>query len=303
MSLIEAVVRVFLLWTQCKWKPKLIFSINSLKSLFKFGGFLLANSLLFTVRRNILTMVLGRLYSARDLGMYSQAKKLEDIPVTSISSIIEQVSFPVFSKLQDDAERFKQMQRRGLKLLAFMCFPLMFLIMVISEPVIVFLYTDKWIEAAPYLQVLCFMGIFVCLQAVNGNVVNSMGHSGLFFKWSVYKTIIMFGLLWLGHYWGIIGLLGSLVIYHFMVYVINAILACKFTQYTLWQQVKDLMPILLFSGLVAIIVWLFQLVIHQNFVLLLVQTIVYLTLFVSIYYIFDKSMLLELVSLIKRKKS
>lgn len=302
MYLIEAVVRVSILWIQCKWLPQLVFSFNSLKTLFKFGGFLLANSLLFTVRRNILSLVLGKLYTARDLGMYIQAKKLEDIPITSISSIIEQVSFPVFSKLQDDMDRFKQMQRRSLRLLAFLCFPLMFLIMVISEPVIVFLYTDKWIEAVPYLQVLCFMGIFVCLQAVNANVVNAMGRSGLYFKWSVFKTIIMFSLIWIGHYWGIIGLLGSLVLYHFIVYVINAILASRYTQYTLWQQLKDLVPIALSSGLIAVAVWFVRYLIHNNFALITVQSLVFIVLYLFVYSLLDKSMLTEVLSLIGRKK-
>ena len=152
MNLVEAIVRSSLLWVQCRWLPKPLFSVSSLKSLFGFGGFLLANSLLYTFRRNVLSVVLGKLYTSRDLGMYSQAKNLEEIPISSISSIVEQVSFPVFSKLQDDKDRFRQMQRNSILALGFLCIPLMFLIMVIAKPVIVFLYTDKWIEAVPFLQ-------------------------------------------------------------------------------------------------------------------------------------------------------
>lgn len=299
MNLVEPAVRTILLWFQCKWLPKLAFSFASLRSLFRFGGFLLANSLLFTLRRNVLSLVLGKLYTARDLGMYSQAKKLEEIPITSISSIIEQVSFPVFSKLQDDRDRFKQMQRRSLLLLAFICFPLMFLLTVVAEPLIVFLFTDKWIDAVPYLQVLCFMGVFVCLQAVNANVINAMGHSRLYFKWSVYKTVFLFILIWVGHYWGIIGLLTSLVIYHFIVYVINAVLASNITQYTLWQQIKDLLPIALISSLIALVVWFLHYMISNNIALLFIQSVIYLGLYLSVYLVVDKTMLYELKSLMK----
>lgn len=302
MYIVEAVVRTLLLWWQCKWWPLLTFSMDSLVSLFKFGGFLLANSLLYTLRRNMLSMVLGKLYTVRDLGMYSQAKKLEDVPVTGISSIVEQVSFPVLAKLQDDNERFLQMQRRSLKLLAFLCFPLMFLMMVIAEPVIVFLFTDKWIEAAPYLQVLCFMGIVVCLQAVNANVVNAMGHSGLYFKWSVYKTIIMFTMIWIGHFWGIFGLLGSLVIYHYIVYVINAILASRFTHYTIWQQIKDLIPIALSSALIAVVVWFLRYFIHNNIGLLVLQSVLYIMIYLGWYLLVDRTMLTNVISLIISKK-
>lgn len=301
MQLVEAAVRTALLWFYCKWLPQFTFSLRSLFSLFKYGGFLLANSLLFTLRQNILSMVLGKLYTVRDLGMYTQAKKLEDVPVTGISSIIEQVSFPVLAKLQDDKEHFQQMQRRSLKMLAFLCIPLMFLMIVIAKPLILVLYTDKWIDAAPYLQVLCLMGIVVCLQVVNANVVNAKGYSGLFFRWSVIKTIIMFISIWLGHYWGIMGLLWSLVLYHFLAYIINAILATRFTSYTVWLQFKDLLPIGLVSTVIAVVVWLIQFVIHGAFALLVTQSIVYILLFICAYYLIDKSMLVEVLSMIRRK--
>ena len=302
LSLMEAIVRSSMLWIQCKWIPKLQFNINSLKQLFGFGGYLLANSLLYTFRRNFLSVVLGKLYTARDLGMYTQAKKLEDIPVTGISTIIEQVSFPVFSKLQDDADRFRQMQRKSLIMLGFLCIPLMFLIMVIAEPVIVVLYTDKWIEATSYLQVLCFTGIFVSLQAVNANVINAMGHSCLYFKWSIVKTLLLFIIIWTGHYWGIVGLLSALVFYNFSVYVINAALASQFTHYTLWKQAKDLLPIMLLSALVAVGVWFVHYLIHNSIALLVVQSILYVVLFGGLYYLVDRSMLTEMVSMIYRKK-
>lgn len=301
MNLIDNIVRSSLLWMQCKWLPKMTFSFSSLKSLFGFGGYLLANSLLFTFRRNVLSVVLGKLYSARDLGMYTQAKKLEDIPVSGISAVVEQVSFPVFSKLKDDDERYRHMQRKSLITLGFMCIPLMFLIMVIAKPVIVFLYTEKWIDAVPYLQVLCFMGIFVALQKVNANVVNAKGYSGLYFKWSVIKTIIMFALIWIGHFWGIIGMMAALVVFHFTVYVINAVLASRFTHYTLWQQVKDLFPIMLSSSVIAIAVWLIHYIIHNNFALLITQSVIYIGLFLGVYYIFDRKTLTEMLSLLKLK--
>ena len=303
MNLMEAIVRTSMLWIQCKWFPKLQFNINSLKQLFGFGGYLLANSLLYTFRRNFLSVVLGKLYAARDLGMYTQAKKLEDIPVTGISSIVEQVSFPVFSKLQDDSDRFRQMQRKSLMMLGFLCIPLMFLIMVIAKPVIVVLYTDKWIEATPYLQVLCFTGIFVSLQAVNANVVNAMGHSRLYFKWSIVKTLLLFLIVWIGHYWGIVGLLSALVVYNFSVYVINASLASQFTHYTLWQQAKDLLPIMLLSALIAVGVWFVHYLVQNSFALLVVQTMIYVVLFLGLYYLVDKSMLTEMISMIYRKQS
>lgn len=302
MSLLGSVVRTFLLWAQCKWTPSLYFSLSSLKSLFGFGGYLLANSLLYTFRRNVLSAVLGKLYSSRELGMYTQAKKLEDIPVTGISSIIEQVSFPVFSKLQEDSERFMQMQRKSLMMLGFLCIPLMFLVMVIAEPVIVVLYTDKWIEATPYLQVLCFTGIFVSLQAVNANVVNAMGYSGMYFKWSVVKTFLLFIIIWLGHFGGIIGLLSSLVIYNFIVYAINALLASRFTHYTLWQQTRDLVPIFILSAMTACVTYFLKIFIYNCYFLLFTQVSLFVGLYLCACHLYDRKMISDMLILLRNIK-
>ena len=185
-------------------------------------------------------------------------------------------------------------------MLGFLCIPLMFLIIVIAEPVIVVLYTDKWIEATPYLQVLCFTGIFVSLQAVNANVINSLGYSGLYFKWSIVKTLLLLLIVWIGHYWGIIGLLSSLVFYNFSEYVINAVLASRFTHYTLWQQARDLMPILLSSGMIALVVWPLRYIIYNYLILLIIQFFVFVVLYVGVSYLIDKTMMSQLLSLKKR---
>lgn len=301
-DILDALIKSIMLWIQCKWKPKLVFWFSSLKELFRFGGFLLANALLVTLRKNALSIVLGKLYSARDLGMYTQARKLESIPVHSVSVIIGHVTFPVFSKLQDNIERLKNMQRKSLIHIAFLCIPMLVLLIVVAEPLILVLYTDKWIESVPYLQILCFMGVFGSLQEVNANVVNAMGKSKLYFLWTIVKTIVMFLLIWAGSYFGIFGLLFAMVVHHFVCYVINAVLASKITGYTLWQQFVDFLPIVLSSGLIAVAVWFIRYIIHNNFILLAVQSILFVGLYIGIYYFIDRKLLLDMLSLIPIKK-
>lgn len=299
-SMTESTTRAIILWVLCKWLPSFSFSWKSLKTLFSFGGFLLANSLLVTLRRNAMAIVLGKLYSARDLGMYSQAKKLEDVPVSSTSAIIGQVTFPFFSKMQDSSNNIKKAQRKSLCAIAFITIPLLSLIIVIAKPLVLFLYTEKWVEAAPYLQILCFVGIFASLQEVSANVVNAMGASKVFFKWSLFKTIFLAFLIYCGSFFGIFGLLSALVINEILSYVINALLAAKFSHYTIWEQIKDFSPIVIASLVASLAAWLVCRLFVENVLILIVATVVFVTVYFSIYYIVDRDTLKEYIGYIHK---
>lgn len=299
-SMTESTARAVILWAICRWFPSFTFSKDSLKTLFAFGGFLLANSLLVTLRRNAMAIVLGKLYTARDLGMYSQAKKLEDVPVTSTSAIIGQVTFPLFSKIQDNSDSLKNVQRKSLSAIAFITIPLLLLIMVIAKPLIVFLYTEKWAEAAPYLQILCFVGIFASLQEVSANVTNAMGASRLFFMWSFIKTVFFAVLIYGGSFFGIRGLLAALVINELASYVINALLAAKFSHYTLWEQIRDFSPIAIASLIASTVSWIVCRMIDGNLITLIVTAVVFVITYFASYYIIDRKTLKEYIGYIHK---
>ena len=293
-DVLDALIRTLMLWIQCKWKPKFVFRFSSLKELFRFGGFLLANGILVTLRRNVLAIVLGKLYSAKELGMYTQAKKVENIPVQSVATIIGHVTFPVYSKLQDNIERLRNVQRRGFIYIAFLCIPLLILLMVIAKPLILVLYTDKWIESVPYLQILCFSGIFYSLQEVNGNIVNAMGQSKLFFKWSIVKTATLFLLIFIGSFFGIYGLMISFVLQNMLIYFINAVLASKYTEYSLWMQLKDLFPMFIVSAVAAVVSYFSGRVFNNHILTLLLQSTTFIVIYLLIFYFINKSLVLDL---------
>lgn len=279
-NIVEAASRTIILWAMCRWLPSLCFSWNSMKQLFRYGSFLLANSLLFTLRRNAIAIFVGKLYQPSDLGHYSQAKKLEEVPVTAIQTVIGQVTFPMFASVKDNIQQLMIAQKKGNILLAFLCVPLMCLSLVLAHDLIIGLFTEKWASAIPYFQVLCFCGIFVSLQEVNANVITALGYSRLYFKWSIVKTILLFVLLYAGSFIGIYGLLLAWCIQNMLAYVINAVLSGMFTSYSFWHQTKDLLPIYMISVICSIVVWMLAYTIHINLWLSIVfQTLLFWTMY------------------------
>ncbi len=299
-SLVGVFIRVVLLWNLSKWFPIWVFSKQSLKELFSFGGFILANSLLFTLRNNIQALIIGKLFTSRDLGFYTQARRLQEIPSTSFSSIVEQVSFPIFSKMQDNIVNLRNAQQKSLKSLTFVSFPLIILLMVIASPLIKLLYTDKWAESVPYFQILCVGALGACLQAVNANVVNSLGKSALYFKWSVIKTIAIFVFILIGSAFGMKGLLYGWVLGAWFDYFINAWLSSKFTNYKIHEQLKDLFPMFALSIIVGIATWFLGKYLRINYVIVLfLQFLIYISSYLGLSFFLKFDAMFSMLSMVK----
>jgi O-antigen/teichoic acid export membrane protein len=235
------------LWTIHRWMPSLVFDIKSFKSLFKFGGFLLISDLLNTLCDNIQGLIIGRKFSPAVMGYYTQAKKLEEIPTTSLSNIVAQVTFPVFSELKGNSTALSVAHRKCLHAVNFINVPLMSLLIVIAQSLIVFLFTDKWLESVPYFRVLCVAGLANCLQSINYQLYVAMGHSKSMFKWNLLKRGIGLALIFIGAIVGIYGILWGMVIGFWFTYFVNARLAGRITGYTLRKQMSELLPILLIT--------------------------------------------------------
>ncbi|MBR4919277.1 MAG: lipopolysaccharide biosynthesis protein [Bacteroidales bacterium] len=238
-TLITALVSVALLWKMSTWRPTLEFSFQSLKELFSFGGLMLLSSLVETIYTNLQSLIIGKFYSAKDLGYFTQAKKLEEVPTNSLSAIVNEVSFPVFSALQDDKEKLLAGVRKNVKAITYLNFPLMVLLMVIAQPLIVFLYGAKWSQAAPFFQILCVSSMIYTLNTLNTNVIKSLGKSAIYFVVQLSKRLIGIGLIVAGFQFGIYGLLWAVTSVGYISFIINAIVNGKLIGYGILKQMKD----------------------------------------------------------------
>ncbi len=102
----EALNSAFL-WLWNRWKPLLVFSKKSFNELFGFGSKLLVSGLIDTIYRNIYLLVIGKFFSAQDLGYYTRADQFKNLPSQNLNGIIARVSYPVLSNMQDDIPRLK----------------------------------------------------------------------------------------------------------------------------------------------------------------------------------------------------
>lgn len=286
-SLVSSGVFAVMLWITTKWRPKFLFNWQSFKSLFSFSSLLLLSHLVETAYVNIQSLIIGRLYSDKELGLYTQANKMVEIPIASLSTIVNQVVFPVFSRLQNDYDKLRATVSKNVKAITYLNFPICVLLMVAAEPLFGFLLPDKWSNSVPYFQYLCVSGMMYALNTINTNIFKSMGKGKLFFLVQFVKRSAGIILIVIGLQFGVMGMMAGVASAAYAFWLISAFMAGKTLDYGIIRQLKDIAPNYLLSFICGLGAWCVKLVLNvPDFPLLLMQTIVFLSLYLSISYYF-----------------
>lgn len=250
------IIQTILLWYFEKWRPLRIFSKKSFKGLFKFGSKILAANLIHTIYLNLYTLVIGKRFSATDLGYYSRADQFAQFPSSNITGILWRVTYPVMSSIQNEDEKLKNVYRQYIRLSAFIIFPLMIGFAAIAEPFIIFILTEKWRGVIPILQIISICYMFYPLNAINQNLMQVKGRSDLFLRLEIVKKIIGIILLFISLPFGIYYVCFSLVVYALINLAINTYFTSKLIRFNIPQQIKDLVRILFASLAMGAIVYL-----------------------------------------------
>lgn len=259
------------LWVFNKWLPKLIFSWKSFKEMFDFGWKLLVSGLINTIWTEIYQVVIGKFYQPQTLGQYTRAQQFSSIFSSNLTSIIQRVSYPVLSQLQDDKERLKSGYKRIIKITMLVNFVLMLGLAAIAKPMILVLIGDKWLPAVPFLQILCFNMMLYPLHSINLNMLQVQGRSDLFLKLEIVKKFIGLGPLCLGIFVNIYYMLIGSVFVGFFSYYLNARYSGPFLNYSIKEQVKDIIPSFLVALFMALPVYAISYLPFNPFILLPIQ--------------------------------
>lgn len=254
-SIAGALVNAIQLWLYSDWRPDLKFDLAKLKIHFSFGYKLTLSELLDRTFNNIFLIAIGKYFSAAQVGFYTRAETMNQLPVRNISRALDKVTFPLFVTIQNDDERLKRVYKKILKMVVFVVTPVLISLAVLAEPVFRFLFTEKWLPAVPYFQILCATGILYPLHTYNLDILNVKGRSDLFLKLEVFKKALILIVLFITIPLGIIELLIGQVVISILAFFINAHYTGKFIKYSAFQQVKDIAPIILISGIAGALIY------------------------------------------------
>ena len=241
-------------WFYVKWRPQFIFSWQSFKGLFSFGFYMFLTNILNQFSQQIQGFLIGRFYNPSTMGYYSKALSTEKLASTSISQVLTQVIYPLYSEMQDDKDRLRNVIKNVTGLISYVSFPLLFILLLCAKPIFVLLYSNKWLGSVPYFQILCISGFAVCLQAINLQAIAAIGKGKTMLVGTVIKRIVgisaIVGGLLLG---GMKGLLIGVVFNSWFCYFYDIYLVQKYIGLRCIEQLKDVFPVLFFSFFVALV--------------------------------------------------
>ena len=298
-QLTRAVIWALMLWLINNWIPNFHFSQSSFHNLFGFGWKIMISWILETIWRELFQAVIGKFYSPAALGQYTRSLHFSQLFSTNLTSVIQRVTYPVLSDIQEDKARMLSAYRRIIKITMFASIICMFSLGAVSEPLLYCLIGPQWHDAAVYLPLICLNGTLYPLHAINLNMLQVQGRSDLFLGLEIIKKIVGVGPLLVGVFVGIMPMLYTNLLAGVIAYFLNSYYSGKILGYSSWMQIKDIASSFWIGLLISCIVYFMKYLPMSYWIVLPLQIIIGVFLFFIICSLSNNSEYKEIREILK----
>jgi O-antigen/teichoic acid export membrane protein len=274
-------LRTIILWIVGGWYPMLRFSIQPIKQMWNYSINLLAFGLISNITQNLYPLIIGKIYSATQLGLYSQADRLQKLPSTSITDVIQRVCFPVLSEVNDNNERLRDAYRKIIMVAFFIVFPLMMLLIGTADQLIPLLLGNNWMGAIVFFKILCIAGSLYPLHSINLNILNVVGKSKISLYLEITRKSLLAILIFIFMNQGIITFVWMQVVYGVIVLILNVYFCGKEIRYSVFSQLKDLFPTVAISflALLGCSIVSFHEIIDNRLLTVIIKSLIFITIY------------------------
>lgn len=295
-NILFALFRTFFLWIYSRWTPLRQFSMKLLRSFTRLSYKLVTTSLINAIFNNIYPAIIAFFYpnAMHQVGYYNQAQKYQEIPFGILSNTFRSVSMLILPEINDQTERLNRVVSKMMKSLAFLSFPIGFLMILIAEPTFLFLFQEKWLPAVPYFRILTLAGIITPFTFVLNELFIAREKANYFLGVEIIRRLILVLLIALLFHYGIMGLAASWVIYTNVTLIISLILSRRLIGYTLSAFVGDVLPYLMLALISSGIAWLLIRNIEHNLLFILTGSGILAILYLLLCRLFRLEMIREI---------
>lgn len=272
-------LQLALIWWRSPWKPRFVFSWKSFHELFAFGSRLSLASLLHTFYAEARTFIIGKFYSAGQLGLYNRGQHLANLGPSTINGVLESITYPILATIQNDEARLRSAYQKYIKVSTVIIAWLCIMMVALAKPGVYIMYGERWLPCAIFIQILSFDYMFAHICAINLNLLKVKGKSGIILRLEFIKKIISTSILIYAATISVEAICWGMVIYAQIAVFLNSMYTGKLIGLSWWQQQKDYLPYFTLALLSAIPAYCITLCdIHEFFQLLLggsVSAIIY----------------------------
>ena len=305
----QQVVNAFVLvvgrWYYVKWRPCFKVDFTPIRQTFRFSMNILITMIINTVNNHILTFVFGKLFTRTPqvVGNFFQAFKWDTMAYQTVGGTIEQVAQPVLVNLRDDEDESREVRvfRKMMRFTAFLTFPAMFGLSLVSEEFILATIGPKWIDCVPLLRVLCIGGAFMPFYSLYKNLIISQGRADLNMWLNISQIVLQFILIFATYQQGIL-----MVVYAYSILNVVWLLAWQFFAHRLIglqlvHVLKDTLPFALISGAVMLVSYVATTQITNIYLLLALRIVLAAVLYVGVMKLLRVKIMDECIKFLSKK--
>ncbi len=300
-AMLSGIVGLCIKFYVVRWYPKTGWSKESFHYLWGYGNKLMASQLIDVVYSNIAPIIIGKFYSTTDLGIYKRAQGYAAMPSSNATGVLQSVTFPVLSKMQNNDEFLAHNYRRMLKASAFVVFPLMMLLAALAHPLIIIMITKKWEACIILLQILCFSMMWYPIHAINLNLLMVKGRSDWFLKLEIIKKTYGVIILVATLPFGLTIFCSGRILFSFLSLIVNTHYTGKLINCGFWTQMKDLAPTSFLSLATFFISWSITQIISNLWLQLIIGGAIGSTFYLGMAYLLKMKQLDDVKYMLKRK--
>ncbi|RAP59382.1 lipopolysaccharide biosynthesis protein [Oleiagrimonas sp. MCCC 1A03011] len=253
---LNTTLNALLLWWMHPWRPSLTMSMQRLREMLSFSGFVLLASLLDAFAARFYTVLIGRMQSTRDLGYFNQAASIKDFPQLTLGNLYARLVLPILSRNAGDQVGLRiRMQQAQVTAMA-INIPVMLGLLVTAHPLVYLVFGAKWLPSVPILRVLCGIGLLWPMHISNINLMLATGHPKLALRIEVAKKSLLIAVLVLAGHWGMMAIAWALLASSIIGLVFNTVYSARLAGYPLYRQCLDLLPYITLGTAMAVAVWI-----------------------------------------------
>ena len=271
------------LWIANHWIPAFRFSAHSFHELFGFGSKILLANIINSIYKDMFLAVIGKMYTARDLGYYNRAEQFNLIFSNNFGQIVQKVSLSALSQVQHNTIRFHASLRKMTRYVGIFTFAAVFGLSAIAKPLIITLVGQKWEYSVHLLQIMSLYAAIYPLQQLNLNILNIRKRSDIILRLEILKKTVFTFVIVVGFFFRLEWMLWAAVIYYYIEYILNSWYSKKLAGYGTWSQLKDLLPFYFISIVVSVGVWTFTFLDISYLLMIPLQILSALLLYIIIY--------------------
>ena len=283
------------------WRPSWHFTFEPVRKMFGFSVKILITNIINTLSNNILTLLFGRLYPIKAVGDYSQAYKWNTMASAFVANAVGQVAQPVLASVKEEHGRSVRVFRKMLRFTAFLSFPAMFGLAIISNEFILLTIGKRWLDAVPLLQMLCIGGAFVPFYTLYQNVAISNGRSDFYMFCNIAQIVLQLVIIAFFYHLGINTMVMVYTLFTIAWLFVWQWIAHRIIGLRFWEVIKDVMPTLCIALLVMATTYFVTLPLHHLLLLLICRILIAALLYAAIMKVLHVEMMDELLLFIKKR--